>query len=123
MHKKQTNLKHSKLANDLLNYINDHIETDINIDALAYELEVNKHHLHKVFKEQMGSNIYETIKSIRLQKASNLLITNKYSTITEVANMCGYSSQTSFIRAFKSRFHQFCIKFDPILSMEITPIY
>jgi len=54
----------------------------------------------------MGSNIYETIKSIRLQKASNLLISNKYSTITEVANMCGYSSQTSFIRAFKSRFDQ-----------------
>lgn len=106
MHKKQTNLKHSKLANDLLSYINDHILTDINIDELSNELKVSKYHLHKIFKEQMGKNIYETIKSIRLQKASNLLITNKYSTITEVANMCGYSSQTSFIRAFKSRFHQ-----------------
>lgn len=52
----------------------------------------------------MGMNIYETIKSIRLQKASNLLITNQGSTITEVATMCGYSSQTSFIRAFKERF-------------------
>lgn len=39
------------------------------------------------------------------KKASNLLLTNRYSTITEVANMCGYSSQTSFIRAFKERFH------------------
>ncbi len=54
----------------------------------------------------MGTNIYETIKSIRLQKASNLLITNQHSTITNIANMCGYSSQTSFIRAFKSRFNQ-----------------
>jgi AraC family transcriptional regulator len=106
MHKKETTLIHSKLANDLLNYINDHIQTDINLDELAYDLNVSKYHLHKVFKEQMGSNIYETIKSIRLQKASNLLITNKYSTITEVANICGYSSQTSFIRAFKHRFNQ-----------------
>ena len=106
MHKKQTNLKHSKLANDLMNYINTYIETDINIDQLSYELNISKFHLHKIFKEQMGSNIYETIKSVRLQKASNLLITNKYSTITEVANMCGYSSQTSFIRAFKQRFEQ-----------------
>lgn len=106
MHKKETNLKHSKLANDLINYINENIETDINIDILAYDLKVSKYHLHKIFKEQMGSNIYEMIKSIRLQKASNLLITNKYSTITEVANMCGYSSQTSFIRAFKQRFEQ-----------------
>ncbi|MEA3352345.1 MAG: AraC family transcriptional regulator [Campylobacterota bacterium] len=106
MHKKQTNLKHSKLANDLMNYINTNIETDINIDQLSFEMKISKDHLHKVFKEQMGANIYETIKSIRLQKASNLLISNKYSTITEVANMCGYSSQTSFIRAFKQRFDQ-----------------
>jgi AraC family transcriptional regulator len=69
-------------------------------------MNISKHHLHKIFKEQMGANIYEVIKSTRLQKASNLLITNKYSTITEVANLCGYSSQTSFIRAFKQRFEQ-----------------
>jgi AraC family transcriptional regulator len=54
----------------------------------------------------MKINVYETIKSIRLHKASNLLLTNRTSTITQIANMCGYSSQTSFIRAFKQRFHQ-----------------
>ena len=52
----------------------------------------------------MGVNIYAMIKSIRLQKAASLLITNQGSTITQVANMCGYSSQTSFIRVFKARF-------------------
>ena len=104
MHKKETHLKHSRLANDLMNYITDHIETDINIDELSAEFGISKFHFHKIFKEQMGVNIYEMIKSIRLQKASNLPITNSRSTITEVANMCGYSSQTSFIRAFKQRF-------------------
>ena len=106
MHKRETNLKHSKIANDMLNYINNYIDTDINIDQLALDFHINKFHLHKIFKEQIGTNIYETIKSIRLQKASNLLITNKYSTITQIASMCGYSSQTSFIRAFKQRFEQ-----------------
>jgi AraC family transcriptional regulator len=104
MHKKQTTLIHSALSNNLMNYINNNIQSDINIDDLAYQYGVSKFHLHKVFKEQMGSNIYETIKSIRLQKGSNLLISNKYSTITQVALLCGYSSQTSFIRAFKQRF-------------------
>ncbi len=106
MHKKITNFKHSKIANDLMSYIYDNIETDINLDQLSYDMHISKTHLHKIFKEQMGTAIYETIKSIRLQKASNILITNKYSTITEVSNMCGYSSQTSFIRAFKQRFGQ-----------------
>ena len=102
--KKKTNLKHSQLANNMMYYIYKYIDTDINIDELSGELGVSKFHLHRIFKEQMGMNIYETIKSIRLQKASNLLITNQASTITEVANMCGYASQTSFIRAFKERF-------------------
>ena len=106
MKKKETNFIHNKISNDMMNYINNHIDIDINIDDLAYEFNISKYHFHRIFKEQMGANIYETIKSIRLQKASNLLITNKYSTITKIANMCGYSSQTSFIRAFKERFEQ-----------------
>ena len=106
MHKKETLLEHSQIANNMMNYINEYIDTDINIDELAIKFKTSKYHLHRIFKEQMGSNIYETIKSIRLQKASNLLISNKYSTITQIANICGYSSQTSFIRAFKQRFEQ-----------------
>ena len=106
MIKKETNLIHSQIANNTMNYINNHIDIDINIDQLAIDFKVSKFHLHRIFKEQMGTNIYETIKSIRLQKASNLLISNRYSTITQVSSLCGYSSQTSFIRAFKQRFEQ-----------------
>ena len=106
MYKKSTNLKHNKIVNNLMSYIYDNLETDINIDQIAIELNINKFHLHKIFKKQTNMGIYETIKSIRLQKASNILITNKQSTITEISNMCGYSAQTSFIRAFKQRFNQ-----------------
>jgi AraC family transcriptional regulator len=102
--KKSTQLEHSILANNLMYYIYKNIDTNINIDELARDFNISKFHLHRVFKEQIGSNIYESIKSIRLQKASNLLITNFGSTISEIANLCGYSSQSSFIRAFKSRF-------------------
>ncbi|HIP61039.1 MAG TPA: AraC family transcriptional regulator, partial [Sulfurovum sp.] len=69
MHKKETNLQHSKIANDAMNYITDYIETDINISELAAQFAVSKFHFHRIFKEQMGANVYETIKSIRLQKA------------------------------------------------------
>jgi AraC family transcriptional regulator len=102
--KKVTHEKRAKIANDVMNYIYQYIDTDINIDDLSIELKTSKFHLHRIFKDEFGKNIYESIKSIRLQKASNLLITNKYSTITNIANMTGYSSQTSFLRAFKERF-------------------
>lgn len=102
--KKETLTKKTKLANDLLYYIYSHIDTNINMDELAHQFEISKFYMHKIFKEMFGRNIYESIKSIRLQKAATLLITNKYSTITEIAALCGYSSQTSFIRVFKERF-------------------
>ncbi len=102
--KRKTLNKKIKISNDILFYIYTNIEVDINLDELAKSFHISKFYMHKIFKEIFGRNIYESIKSIRLQKASTLLLTNKYSTITEIASLCGYSSQTSFIRVFKKRF-------------------
>ena len=102
--KKETLQKRTKIANDILYYIYTHIDTNIDIEELSIDLKVSKFHMHRIFKEAFGKNIYESIKSIRLQKASNLLLTNKYSTISNIANLCGYSSQSSFIKSFKERF-------------------
>lgn len=102
--KKETLHKKVQISNDIMFYIYTNIDTDINIDELALHYKISKFYMHKIFKEVFARNIYESIKSIRLQKASNLLLTNRYSSISEIANACGYSSQTSFIRAFKERF-------------------
>ena len=102
--KKDTLEKRTKIANDIMYYIYTHIETNIDIEELSIDLEISKFHMHRVFKEIFGRNIYESIKSIRLQKASNLLLTNRYSTISSIVNSCGYSSQSSFIKIFKDRF-------------------
>ncbi|HIQ27816.1 MAG TPA: helix-turn-helix domain-containing protein [Sulfurovum sp.] len=102
--KRKTLEKKTNISNDLMYYIYTHIDTDINLDELASTFGINKFYMHKIFKEIFGRNIYETIKSVRLQKASTLLLTNHYSTISSIALSCGYSSQTSFIRVFKERF-------------------
>lgn len=102
--KKETLLRHTKIANDIMYYIYTHIDTHIDIDELSRDLGVSKYHMHRIFKETFEKNIYESIKSIRLQKAASLLLTNKYSTISEVASSCGYSSHSSFIKAFRERF-------------------
>ena len=105
MKKKDTIDKHTKIANNIMYYIYKYIDTDINLDDLSIELDVSKYHMHRIFKKEFKQNIYESIMSIRLQKASNLLLTNKNSTITEIAKMCGYSAQGAFIRVFKQKFN------------------
>lgn len=102
--KKETLQYRTKIANDIMYYIYTHIDTNITIDELSFDMKISKFHMQRIFKEIFGKNIYETIKSIRLQKASSLLLTNKYSTISQIANLCGYSSHSSFIKAFTQRF-------------------
>jgi len=96
--------QHTKIANDIIYYIYKYIDTHINLDELSEDLGVSKFHMHRIFKNEFGKNVYESIKSIRQQKASSLLLTNKNSTITQIAKMCGYSSQTSFSKVFKEKF-------------------
>lgn len=103
--KRETKNQRADIVNGVLSYIYLHIDTDLNAEELAQMQHISIHHLHRIFKEETGKNLFETIKSIRLQKAASLLLTNKYATISEIALMCGYSSQTSFIKAFKERFH------------------
>lgn len=102
--KRETKNQRADTVNSVLSYIYLHIDSDLNVNELASLNHLSPHHLHRIFKEETGRNLYETIKSIRLQKAASLLLTNKYATISQIARMCGYSSQTSFIKAFKERF-------------------
>lgn len=102
--KRQTLEKHTQIANNIMYYIYTHIDTHIDIEELSRDMQISKFHMHRLFKEVFGKNIYESIQSIRLQKSANLLLTNKYSTISEIANLCGYSSHSSFIKAFANRF-------------------
>ena len=75
--KKETINKHTKIANETMYYIYKYVDTEINLDELSCDLGVSKFHMHRIFKNEFGINIYESIKSIRLQKNS---------TITQVAN-------------------------------------
>ena len=102
--KKATQHHRNMITNNLMHYIYNNIDSQINLDTLSSELMISKFHMHRLFKQQFGRNIYETIKSVRLQKAANLLIVNQKSTISEISSMCGYSSQTSFIRAFNKQY-------------------
>lgn len=102
--KKETKHLRADIVNKSLNYIYKYIDTNITLDELARLNSVSKYHFLRIFKEEVGENLFERITSIRLQKAANLLITNSSSSISEISQSCGYSSHTSFIKAFKKRF-------------------
>ncbi|WP_321314160.1 AraC family transcriptional regulator [Halarcobacter sp.] len=102
--KKDTQKRHRKIANNIMHYIYKHIDTNLDLEELSIAFNISKFHMLRIFKKEFEQNIYEVIKSIRLQKSSILLLTNKDSTITTIAQMCGYSSHGAFNRVFKTRY-------------------
>ncbi len=102
--KTETSRIHARIANDALYYIYAHLDTPITLETLAKRHTMSIYHFHRVFKEQTQRNFYDTLQSIRLQKAANLLIVNRGVPISHIASACGYGSHSAFIRAFSQRY-------------------
>lgn len=103
--KKDTKHLRSDIVNTTFYYIYKNLEYKVSLDELAKLNHLSKYHYHRIIKEETGKTLFELIADERLKKAANLLITNKHSTISEIANKCGYISHSSFIKAFKLRYN------------------
>ena len=74
---------------------------DFDKDSFASEMNVSASSLYKKLKSLSDQSPTEFIKTIRMTKALDLLQSHKY-TVTEVSEMCGYSSASYFSTAFKN---------------------
>jgi len=80
--------------------IRSHPENEWHIDEIAENLHISRGHLQKSYKQFFGSGIIETVISLRMEKAKNLLISTEKS-ITEIAELCGYTSYIYFTKQFR----------------------
>ena len=95
---------HSKIKNETLNtaieYINNNLDSTLTLESIAKKCFVSVNILCRVFKQYMGTTVKKYIISQRITRAKKLLIEN--TSVSEVAEKCGFSDYTSFIRAFKT---------------------
>lgn len=90
----------NEIVKKVLNYIEDNIEKEINVDKIARSVGYSKFYLNRLFSECTGITIYKYLQSRRLTiAAEKLIITND--PITKIAYEAGYESQQAFSLAFK----------------------
>lgn len=73
------------------------------IDELAAEFSISRSRFQHVYSKTFGINIMQDIITSRMEYAARLLRTTSI-TISEIAQMSGYSSSSYFMRQFKARF-------------------
>ena len=87
-----------------MNYISQHLDTDLSLDDVAKAACFSKFHFHRVFKAVVGETVSDFTRRLRLELAANRLIADDAQGITQVALACGFSSSQNFAKAFKSHF-------------------
>lgn len=90
----------NEVVSKIINYIDSHLDEDLNLDHISYQVGYSKYHLSRVFTKNIGCTLHQYIKNKRLENAANQLILTKLP-IIEIAFISGYESQQSFTYAFK----------------------
>lgn len=83
--------------------LNTFTATPPNIEQLAKKYEMSKIRLTQAFKQVYGISIYNYYQKQRMQKAHELLSTQKIS-VKQAAEKLGYNNLSNFILAFKKQF-------------------
>ena len=90
---------------DLLGWIDNNLDSRLDIDTVARRAGYSKWHLQRIFKEHTGHPLGEYIRAQKLQKSVERLA-HSNEPILNVAIALGFDSQQSFNRSFKRQFGQ-----------------
>lgn len=90
------------LYQNIVSYIENHLEDELTLDLLAEEFYVSKYHIAHVFKENIGLSVHQYISKKRLAMCKAAILSN--TPITDAYLRCGFSDYSSFFRAFKKEY-------------------
>lgn len=84
---------------ECLNYIHNNLSSNLTIDLIANEININTTYLKKIFKKEIGISIYQYIITERINLAIEYLKTTSLSQ-KEIAKKVGFNSYNSFYKCF-----------------------
>lgn len=90
------------LYQNLIRYIENHLEQDLSLELLAKEFFVSKYHIAHVFKDNMGMSIHQYITKKRLELCRGAILSEM--SITQAYQTFGFGDYSSFYRAFKKEY-------------------
>lgn len=101
--KSETGIKTLERLNQLMDQEKLYVDDEINLEKLAFRLQISRHQLSQVMNEHAGMNFFEYINSRRIEEAKHLLTSTskKELNIIEIAYKVGYSNKVTFNNTFK----------------------
>jgi AraC family transcriptional regulator len=83
-----------------LEYINAHLEQDIQLADLAELLGMSRYYFVRLFKHSMGITPYQYVLQQRIER-SKVLLKHRQRAISDIALECGFANQSHFTKHFR----------------------
>lgn len=100
---KTVSIQHEFRINQVLDFIENHLEDVISLDCLAERAHFSRYHFLRLFQERMGEAPYSYLRRRRLEiGASQLLYSGE--SVAAIASTCGFETADGFSRAFRQYF-------------------
>lgn len=82
-------------------YIDEHICEELNLDTLAKAAGINKYHLCRLFKSQLGISPMNYVTRRKVEYSKKIL-EDSTCNITSISNMLSFADQSHFSKSFKA---------------------
>ena len=92
----------NKRVQELMAYLDAHLEEDVDIESLAETFYVSKYHMMRQFRKETGYSVYDYLTQRRLFHAKALMEAGMRA--TEACYRSGFRSYSSFTRSFNKHF-------------------
>lgn len=89
-----------KYVTEIKKYIQSNYLKQIKITDIANKLNINRSHLYRIFKKEMGMGVEDYIINIRITHAK-LLLTDTLLPVAQISGLVGYKNYTTFFKMFK----------------------
>lgn len=97
--KNTINLTENTFINDILAYLNAHYKEDLTIDSIAKEFKIDKSYLSHLFKEYVGTSLWNYIIFRRISCFNEIVSREK--SIEEASRLSGFNNYSNFFRLYK----------------------
>ena len=91
------------LVSQILEWVNDHYQSDCSLDTIAEALRYEKTYLSKFFSRHIGITLSEYVLQLRLTRAGEMLLHTE-DNVAEIGVACGFQSLRTFNRNFVDRY-------------------